>query len=86
MTEVREYIDSGGSYSKGIKIGLQDGETLGPNEAIALAQANVSPLLQIRPGFHWPNKGTLTNASTEAEQVIYFQKLLEKGFLLKTFL
>ena len=42
MTEVREYIDGGGTYAKGIKISLQAGESLGPNEAITLAQANVS--------------------------------------------
>ena len=83
MTEVREYIDSGGSYSKGIKIGLQDGETLGPNEAISLAQANVSFTANTPLDFTGQTSGTLTNAGTEALQVVYFQKLLEKGFLLQ---
>ena len=81
LTEVREYIDSGGSYSKGIKIGLQDGETLGPNEAISLAQANVSFTANTPLDFTGQTSGTLTNAGTEALQVVYFQKLLEKGFL-----
>ena len=83
LTEVREYIDSGGSYSKGIKIGLQDGETLGPNEAISLAQANVSFTANTPLDFTGQTGGTLTNAGTEALQVVYFQKLLEKGFLLQ---
>ena len=82
LTEVREYINSGGTYSKGIKIGLQEGETLGPNEAIALAQANVSFTANTPLDFTGQTGSSLTNASTEAEQVIYFQKLLEKGFLL----
>ena len=83
LTEVREYIDSGGSYTKGIKIGLQDGETLGPNEAISLAQANVSFTANTPLDFTGQTSGTLTNAGTEALQVVYFQKLLEKGFLLQ---
>ena len=82
LTEVREYINSGGTYSKGIKIGLQEGETLGPNEAIALAQANVSFTANTPLDFTGQTGGSLTNASTEAQQVTYFQKLLEKGFLL----
>ena len=82
LTEVREYINSGGTYSKGIKIGLQEGETLGPNEAIALAQANVSFTSNTPLDFTGQTGGSLTNASTEAQQVTYFQKLLEKGFLL----
>ena len=84
LTEVREYIESGGSYSKGIKIGLQDGEILGPNEAISLAQANVSFTANTLLDFTGQTSATLTNAGTDTLQVEYFQKLLEKGFYCKT--
>ena len=84
LTEVREYIDGGGSYSKGIKIGLQDGETLGSKRSnFPLAQANVSFTANTPLDFTGQTSGTLTNAGTEALQVVYFQKLLEKGFLLQ---
>ena len=83
LTEVREYIDGGGSYTKGIKISLQGGESLGPNEAIALAQANVSFSANTPLDFTGQTKDTLSGASTEAQQVEFFKKLIDKGFLLQ---
>ena len=83
LTEVREYIESGGSYTKGIKISLESGESLGPNEAISLAQANVSFSANTPLDFTGQTKDTLSGASTEAQQVEFFKKLIDKGFSLK---
>ena len=48
-----------------------------------VAQANVSFTANTPLDFTGQTSGTLTNAGTEALQVVYFQKLLEKGFLLQ---
>ena len=50
---------------------------------ISLAQANVSFTANTPLDFTGQTSATLTNAGTDTLQVEYFQKLLEKGFLLQ---
>ena len=59
------------------------GETLGPNEAKTLAEANVFFTANTPLDFSGQTSGTLTGATTDTAQVGYFKMLLEKGFLLQ---
>ena len=83
LTEVKEYIDGGGSYTKGIKISLQDGETLTPSEAISLAQANVSFTANTPLDFTGQTKNDLLGSVSESSHVVLFKKLLDQGFLMQ---
>ncbi|MEL0215793.1 MAG: hypothetical protein VW948_08545, partial [Burkholderiaceae bacterium] len=82
LTEVREFINSGGEYKKGIKISLQEGETLGPDEAKNLAEANVFFAANTPLDFSGQTSTSIGEA-TDTAQVGYFKMLLEKGFLLQ---
>ncbi|OUW06093.1 MAG: hypothetical protein CBD16_00510, partial [Betaproteobacteria bacterium TMED156] len=83
LTEVQEYIDGGGSYTKGIKISLQDGETLTPAQAISLAQANVSFTANTPLDFAGQTKNDLLGSVSESSHVVLFKKLLAQGFLME---
>ena len=61
-----------------IVMARQDGETLGPNEAISLAQANVSFTANTPLDFTGQTSATLTNAGTDTLQVEYFSKTIGK--------
>ena len=85
LAEVDEFVSADNIYTKGIKISLQEGETLTAAKAIELAEANVSFTENTPLDFSGQTASTLasTLGSSEADHVTKFLSLIQKGFKLE---